>query len=169
MQTLPMSLSVARTIHHHLRHQLQVRLKPPHQHLVLELFFLNINWLINWLTYLLWFPLISFFNLLKSYLLLVPCTWNDWSAWSACSVPCGGGIKTRSRTNNPPLNGGAPCSGPTSESAPCNTQACGTLTFTLLMFSFFRLYGLFPDFYLPVQFLCYHGPFVVGFDFAILV
>ncbi len=53
--------------------------------------------------------------------------WTVWSSWSAsCSVVCGGGTKTRTRTctNPAPSCGGANCSGPSSESQNCNTQAC---------------------------------------------
>ena len=62
-----------------------------------------------------------------------PCTctainggWSDWSAWSGCSVSCGGGTQTRARTcTNPSPNVcGAACSGSTSESQSCNTQSC---------------------------------------------
>ena len=62
-----------------------------------------------------------------------PCTctainggWSDWSAWSGCSVSCGGGTQTRARTcTNPSTNVcGAACSGSTSESQSCNTQSC---------------------------------------------
>src|SRR3989338_2308533 len=45
-----------------------------------------------------------------------------WSAWSACSVTCGGGTQTRTCTNPSPACGGATCSGSTSQS--CNTQSC---------------------------------------------
>ncbi len=45
-----------------------------------------------------------------------------WSDWSACSVTCGGGTQTRTCTNPAPANGGAPCSGASSQA--CNTQAC---------------------------------------------
>jgi prepilin-type N-terminal cleavage/methylation domain-containing protein len=45
-----------------------------------------------------------------------------WSNWSACPVPCGGGIQTRTCTNPPPSNGGPPCPGASSQA--CNTQAC---------------------------------------------
>ena len=47
-----------------------------------------------------------------------------WSAWSACSASCGG-IQTRTCTNPYPANGGAECSGPSTQScAAC--QACFT-------------------------------------------
>ena len=45
-----------------------------------------------------------------------------WSAWSACSVPCGGGTRTRTCTNPIPSCGGANCVGVGVES--CNTQTC---------------------------------------------
>ena len=48
-----------------------------------------------------------------------------WSAWSACSLSCGGGTQTRTCTNPPPSGGGAACVGPSSQS--CNTQACATI------------------------------------------
>ena len=45
-----------------------------------------------------------------------------WSAWSSCSVSCGGGTQTRTCTNPSPACGGSSCSGSSSQS--CNTQAC---------------------------------------------
>ena len=45
-----------------------------------------------------------------------------WSPWSSCSASCGGGIQTRTCDNPAPANGGANCSGPSSQA--CNTQAC---------------------------------------------
>ncbi len=48
-----------------------------------------------------------------------------WSTFSSCSVSCGGGTQTRSCTNPSPTNGGAACTGPTSQS--CNTQACAPI------------------------------------------
>lgn len=52
--------------------------------------------------------------------------WSGWSSWSACSASCGGGTQTQTRTctNPPPSGGGASCSGPSTNTQPCNTQAC---------------------------------------------
>jgi len=45
-----------------------------------------------------------------------------WSNWSACSVPCGGGIQTRTCTNPAPAYGGKDCEGPDTQE--CNTHPC---------------------------------------------
>lgn len=52
--------------------------------------------------------------------------WSAWSAWGSCSVSCGGGTKTRTRTctNPAPAYGGANCAGSSSESTSCNTHSC---------------------------------------------
>ena len=53
--------------------------------------------------------------------------YTDWSE-SKCSVTCGGGVKTltRSCTNPPASNGGKDCSqlGPAKKTVPCNEQKC---------------------------------------------
>ncbi|MDQ5969191.1 MAG: trimeric autotransporter adhesin, partial [Patescibacteria group bacterium] len=46
----------------------------------------------------------------------------EWSAWSACSASCNGGVQTRTCSNPYPANGGADCSGPSTQA--CNTNAC---------------------------------------------
>ena len=53
--------------------------------------------------------------------------WSSWGDWSSCSVSCGGGTQTRSRTcSNPSATyGGSDCSGSTSDSQSCNTDNCG--------------------------------------------
>lgn len=38
------------------------------------------------------------------------CRLSDWSAWSSCSAPCGGGVKVRAQwLREKPFNGGRPC------------------------------------------------------------
>lgn len=61
--------------------------------------------------------------------------WASWTNWSTCSATCGGGRQTRTRTctNPSPSNGGSSCTGSTSESQTCNTQACPvTITPTIV-------------------------------------
>merc|ERR1712193_394319 len=43
----------------------------------------------------------------------IPGGWADWGAWGSCTVTCGGGAETRTRTctNPSPLNGGKYCDG----------------------------------------------------------
>ncbi|XP_064202566.1 semaphorin-5A-like isoform X1 [Anguilla rostrata] len=52
--------------------------------------------------------------------------WSCWSPWSRCSLPCGGGHYTRTRTcSSPPAAyGGDICLGLHTEEALCNTQPC---------------------------------------------
>ena len=52
--------------------------------------------------------------------------WSNFGDWSSCSVPCGDGTQTRTRScNNPtPADGGADCVGEDSESQPCNMGEC---------------------------------------------
>ena len=52
--------------------------------------------------------------------------YSEWTQWSACSLTCGGGTRSRSRTcDNPaPENGGAECSDVSSQTDACNEDAC---------------------------------------------
>jgi hypothetical protein len=54
----------------------------------------------------------------------VNCQVSAWSAWSACSASCGGGLLTRTRTIiQQPANGGTACPA-LQEQQSCNTQVC---------------------------------------------
>ena len=56
-------------------------------------------------------------------LLLVNCAWENWSAWSTCSITCGTGIKIRTRRISVhESNGGTACSGDNMETS---QQSCG--------------------------------------------
>ena len=55
--------------------------------------------------------------------------WAAWGAWSACTVTCGGGTSTRTRTctNPAPARGGKPCAGNGSEQKNCAENSCRKL------------------------------------------
>jgi len=54
----------------------------------------------------------------------VDCHLHQWSGWSKCSAECGGGVHQRLRDVKQAMKyGGKPCSS-TSETKPCNPQAC---------------------------------------------
>ncbi|XP_077986992.1 hemicentin-1-like [Glandiceps talaboti] len=52
--------------------------------------------------------------------------WSDWKPWGVCSVTCGEGIQTRTRScDNPtPANGGRQCRGEETDNKACNPRAC---------------------------------------------
>lgn len=52
--------------------------------------------------------------------------WSHWTRYHRCSVSCGGGTKTRSRscTHPKPAHGGNDCVGDREESKQCNEHAC---------------------------------------------
>lgn len=52
--------------------------------------------------------------------------WSAWGLWSRCSTTCNPGQRSRQRAcNNPsPKNGGLDCSGPSTQSEPCQVQFC---------------------------------------------
>ena len=52
--------------------------------------------------------------------------WSYWDSWSACTVSCGGGVRSRNRscTEPPPQNGGDDCVGDSIQSKICNTFMC---------------------------------------------
>jgi hypothetical protein len=52
--------------------------------------------------------------------------WSAWSTWSTCSVSCGDGFKTRSRscTNPEPGINGKHCVGDNMQVVTCNKEDC---------------------------------------------
>ncbi|XP_061570036.1 SCO-spondin [Cololabis saira] len=58
--------------------------------------------------------------------------WSEWTEWSQCDAPCGGGVRQRIRTCSapPPKNGGRDCEGMTQQSHSCNMQSCTNETGT---------------------------------------
>jgi len=62
--------------------------------------------------------------------------WASWSTWGSCTLTCGTGTQDRARscTNPAPQNGGAQCSGSSSENQNCNTHNCPSMcTISYLM------------------------------------
>ena len=64
------------------------------------------------------------------FFLAVNGGWSQWSSWTDCTVNCGGGTrtKTRSCTNPPPANGGKDCKGKESTTEKCNQGKCSKST-----------------------------------------
>ena len=63
---------------------------------------------------------------ISSSTLLVNGGWSGYGSWISCSVTCGGGTKSRSRscTKPSPDNGGDECTGEATEAENCGTASC---------------------------------------------
>ena len=63
-----------------------------------------------------------------TFCILVDGNYSEWSEFMQCSVTCGKGVQTRSRSciNPPPQHGGKNCSafGPPVETKECNLKEC---------------------------------------------
>ena len=54
----------------------------------------------------------------------VDCQWSDWNSWSTCSITCGIGSQTRTRTElQSAVNGGQVCQGTNQETQSCDSGA----------------------------------------------
>ena len=64
----------------------------------------------------------------------VACVWGTWDTWATCSKTCGGGVQVRTRkVDTHEENGGAACSGLSTEQQDCSTGTCPagmTLSYT---------------------------------------
>ena len=63
---------------------------------------------------------------LISAMIAVHGNWGQWTAWTSCSLSCGGGTRTRMRLCNAPSPGfnGRHCAGPAKQIDYCNREAC---------------------------------------------
>ena len=67
--------------------------------------------------------------------------WTDWGYWEVCSVTCGGGVQSRTRTctNPSPHFGGRDCVGENVEERSCNDNPCPSKYFWLFYVSLFTV------------------------------
>ena len=57
-------------------------------------------------------------------MLVVDCSWGEWTEYGACSEECGGGYQTRFRIKSLESCNGAPCTGDDIDIQSCNTNCC---------------------------------------------
>ena len=55
---------------------------------------------------------------------LVPCIWEQWSAWSSCSMTCGGTRTSTRSVRQQAQYGGTNCEGATTKEEDCNAPSC---------------------------------------------
>ena len=56
---------------------------------------------------------------------IINCTWGSYGEWTTCTKTCGGGEKTRSRSEETSAsNGGLDCEGNSTERSSCNEDSC---------------------------------------------
>ena len=79
--------------------------------------------------------------MIDSYLILdaVNCKWGEWRK-GPCSVSCGGGIRTKTRTKITEESNGGTCNGTASETEICNTNQCPNNIQTGLAATEFNVY-----------------------------
>ena len=64
-------------------------------------------------------------EVISTTLEIINCTWGSYGEWTTCTKPCGGGEKTRSRSEETPAsNGGLECEGNSTERSSCNEDSC---------------------------------------------
>uniref|UniRef100_A0A8C9KRI1 Complement factor properdin n=1 Tax=Panthera tigris altaica TaxID=74533 RepID=A0A8C9KRI1_PANTA len=88
--------------------------------------------------------------------------WSNWGPWTACSVTCSKGTRTRQRTcDHPTPKCGGHCPGKPQESEPCDTQKACPSHVTMELFtgaSFVCLEGLGAEGKIEVDFLLTSSP-----------
>ena len=80
--------------------------------------------------------------------------WSDWSEWDNCTLDCGGGNQTRTRTctNPEPQFNGTDCGADDSETQVCNDQPCPIGYFGFYLFFLKTLYVI--VIFKPLQLFC---------------
>jgi len=78
---------------------------------------------------------------------IVDGQWSDWMPWGDCSVTCGGGSQSRSRTcTNPvPANGGKDCVGDSVDTRDCSTGNCPGISLKLFKLLFLNFVSIFYE------------------------
>jgi hypothetical protein len=67
---------------------------------------------------------LQYYRICNAHPCPVDCHLHAWTDWSKCSAECGGGVQSRLRDiEQAARNGGKTCP-PSSDTRPCNTQAC---------------------------------------------
>ena len=59
--------------------------------------------------------------------ILVDCDWAEWTTGTECTVSCGTGTRTKTRTKNVEEQHGGACTGADTEQEDCNTQECPSM------------------------------------------
>ena len=84
---------------------------------------LNVNWINSLLAlFYLWVNWILFYSVINIF--LVNCQWGEWSQYSKCSMSCGVGTQSRSRSKSVVEMHGGKCEGSSTQTIPCNTKEC---------------------------------------------
>ena len=63
----------------------------------------------------------------KIKFILVDCDWAEWTTGTECTVSCGTGTRTKTRTKNVEEQHGGACTGADTEQEDCNTQECPSM------------------------------------------
>ena len=58
---------------------------------------------------------------------LVDCVWAEWTTGTECTVSCGTGSRTKTRTKTVEEQHGGACTGAETEQEDCNTQECPSM------------------------------------------
>jgi hypothetical protein len=93
-----------------------------------------------------------------SFSFVVDCVWGAYGEWSTCSATCGGGSRTRTRTEDTAaVNGGVACSGSATETESCNSAGCPGSKILKAVSKFIIIKGNYLYFYVVALLCCYYS------------